>query len=129
MVLKTLTAVSFSYPTQFLSFFWCLMHGFSRFLLYLALFCPLVLTSLLSRYIFLPFVFLLVFCYLLEYFIYGECFFFEIIKCIFVIFAVLGLSCFRSILDCIGFLLDVIFGNVQFTAIIMSDFLLELTRN
>jgi hypothetical protein len=38
-----------------------------------------------------------------------------------VISAVLGLSCFHSILDCIVFLLDVIFGNVQFTAVIMLD--------
>jgi hypothetical protein len=35
---------------------------------------------------------------------------------------VLGLSCFHSILDCIVFLLDVIFGNVQFTAVIMPNF-------
>jgi len=46
-----------------------------------------------------------------------------------VISVVLGLSCFRSILDCIVFLLDVIFGNIQFSAVIMLDFLLELTRN
>jgi hypothetical protein len=46
-----------------------------------------------------------------------------------VISVVLGLSCFRSILDCIVFLLDVIFGNVQFTAVLKPDFLLELTRN
>jgi hypothetical protein len=33
-----------------------------------------------------------------------------------------------SILDCIVFLLDVIFGKVQFTVVILPDFFLELTR-
>jgi hypothetical protein len=46
-----------------------------------------------------------------------------------VISAVLGLSCFHSILDCIVFVLDVIFGNVQFTTVIMPDFILKLTSN
>jgi hypothetical protein len=40
---------------------------------------------------------------------------------------VLRFFCFHSILDCIVFLLDVIFGKVQFTVVILPDFLLELT--
>jgi hypothetical protein len=36
--------------------------------------------------------------------------------------------CFHGILDCIVFLLDVLCGKVQFIAVIMPDFLLELTR-
>jgi hypothetical protein len=79
-----------------------------------------VLASLLARYIF--------FCPSYSFSIllsigifYFWSFFFLVIS------AVLGLSCFHSILDCIVFVLDVIFGNVQFTTVIMPDFILKLT--
>jgi hypothetical protein len=53
---------------------------------------------------------------------------FENKNCIFVISVVLGSYVSVVFWTCIVFLLDVLCGNVQFTAVTMLDFLLELTR-
>jgi membrane glycosyltransferase len=53
---------------------------------------------------------------------------FENKNCIFVIYVVLGSYVSVVFWTCIVFLLNILCGKIQFTAVIMPDFLLELTR-